>query len=99
MTSHQIISHQMRCVHIQSSSPSYLLLASLDAARAHAQLHDTFHEPLEAAAAARQLLRKLPSGSALLDDHIVTGDACIVRMDLLLTPCREMFSAESCRPS
>ncbi|BDA50669.1 Arginine decarboxylase [Coccomyxa sp. Obi] len=68
---------------LQSSSPSYLLLASLDAARAHAQLPDTFHEPLEAAAAARQLLRELPSGSALLDDHIVTGSAGVHEMDPL----------------
>ena len=57
---------------VKSSSPSYLLLASLDSARAHAQLPDTFREPLEAAAAARKLLRQLP-GSGLLDDHIQTG--------------------------
>ncbi|CAL8465074.1 g4609 [Coccomyxa elongata] len=68
---------------LQSSSPSYLLLASLDAARAHAQLHDTFNEPLEAAAAARQLLRQLPTGSGLLDDHILTGSDGVHEIDPL----------------
>ncbi|EIE20455.1 PLP-dependent transferase [Coccomyxa subellipsoidea C-169] len=78
--SHECISRALQT--LQSSSPSYLLLASLDAARAHAQLPDTFQEPLDAAAAARQLLRELP-GSGLLDDHIQTGTDGIHGVDPL----------------
>lgn len=63
---------------MQSSSPSFLLLASLDAARAHAQLPGTFQEPIQAAAAAKQLLSRLP-GMALLDEHIHIGRVLLSR--------------------
>ncbi len=57
---------------LQTSSPSYLLMTSLDAARAHAQLPGTFQEPMEAAALARQRLRQLP-GISLLHDSLTPG--------------------------
>lgn len=47
-------------------------MTSLDAARAHAQLQGTFQEPLEAAALARQQLRRLP-GISLLHDSVTPG--------------------------
>jgi arginine/lysine/ornithine decarboxylase len=56
----------------QTSSPSYLLMSSLDAARAHAQLPGTFSEPLQAAALANARLRDLP-GIALLHDRLTPG--------------------------
>ncbi len=67
---------------MQSSSPSYLLLASLDAARAHAQLPGTFQEPVQAAELAKKLLSGL-SGITLLGQHVRVGedtscgDACM----------------------
>jgi arginine/lysine/ornithine decarboxylase len=59
---------------LQTSSPSYLLLASLDAARAQAQDPDTFQEPLRAAELARERLRSL-NGISLLEDHVKPGVA------------------------
>lgn len=44
---------QKPCAAVQSSSPSYLLMASLDAARAAAAAPGAFDEALAAAAAAR----------------------------------------------
>lgn len=46
---------------LQSSSPSYLLMASLDAARAAAVEPGAWDEPLAAAAAARHAAAQLPS--------------------------------------
>lgn len=45
---------------MQSSSPSYLLMASLDAARAAAVEPGAWDEPLAAAAAARHAAAELP---------------------------------------
>ncbi|KAK9812987.1 hypothetical protein WJX72_006835 [[Myrmecia] bisecta] len=56
---------------LQSSSPSYLLLASLDAARAHAQVPASSCEPLQAAEAIRQSLDGLP-GIGLLDERHIS---------------------------
>lgn len=56
----------------QTSSPSYLLLASLDAARAAAQRPGAWDAPLEAARQARAGLRALP-GLVLLDDCAAAG--------------------------
>ena len=61
----------------QSSSPSYLLLASLDAARAHAQDESMFSTPLAAAQAIRAELRLLEKVT-LLDFH-VTGDHSLTK--------------------
>ena len=57
---------------MQTSSPSYLLMSSLDAARAHAQLPATFLEPIQAAALANTQLRTLP-GISLLHDRLTPG--------------------------
>ena len=45
---------------LQSSSPSYILMASLDAARAQAQIPGSFQEALDAAARAREALSTMP---------------------------------------
>ena len=45
---------------MQSSSPSYLLMASLDGARAHAQQAGVWEQPLAAGHAIRKGLRHLP---------------------------------------
>lgn len=50
---------------LQTSSPSYILLASLDAARRHAAAPDTWATPLAVAAAARAGLTALPGLSLL----------------------------------
>ena len=52
----------------QSSSPSYLLLASLDGARAAAAAPSAFDAPLAAADLARSAVRKLPRLQVLGDD-------------------------------
>jgi arginine decarboxylase len=61
------------CWGAQTSSPSYLLLASLDAARAEAQRSVTFEEPLAAARAARAALVKMPGVSVLSPDNVSAG--------------------------
>jgi arginine/lysine/ornithine decarboxylase len=50
---------------LQTSSPSYILLASLDAARRHAAAPDTWDTPLAVAAAAKAGLAALPGLSLL----------------------------------
>ena len=65
----------------QTSSPSYLLMSSLDAARAHAQLPGTFSEPLQAAALANAQLRRLP-GLAILHDRLTPGAQSMPGHDL-----------------
>ncbi|GMH45380.1 hypothetical protein BSKO_13337 [Bryopsis sp. KO-2023] len=55
---------------LQTSSPSYLLMASLDAARKQCQNPKLFSKPLHAAETARKMLRKLPE-VRLLEDGIV----------------------------
>lgn len=52
---------------LQTSSPSYILLASLDAARRHAFTPGVWHTPVAAAAAARVQLADIP-GLGLLQD-------------------------------
>lgn len=47
-------------MHLQSSSPSYLLMASLDGARAHAQQEGVWEQPLAASHAIRNALLQLP---------------------------------------
>ena len=60
------------CMRLQTSSPSYLLMASLDAARAAAQAPGAWDAPLEAARLARAGLRALP-GLLLLEDCAPAG--------------------------
>lgn len=57
---------------LQTSSPSYLLMASLDAARAAAQAPGAWDAPLEAARLARAGLRALP-GLLLLEECAPAG--------------------------
>lgn len=59
------------CACVQSSSPSYLLMASLDGARAHAQQAGVWKQPLAASHAIREGLRCLPDLPLLSAD---TGD-------------------------
>lgn len=57
---------------LQTSSPSYLLMASLDAARAAAQAPGAWDAPLEAARLTRAGLRALPR-LLLLEDCTPAG--------------------------
>ena len=59
---------------LQSSSPSYLLMASLDAARAHAFAAGAWARPLAVADAARAGLRRVPGIALLGDDGGGGGD-------------------------
>ncbi|KAF8056842.1 speA [Scenedesmus sp. PABB004] len=67
---------------LQTSSPSYLLLASLDAARAHAARPGAWDAPLAVAAAARAGLARLP-GLALLQAGACASDASVAGFDPL----------------
>lgn len=60
---------------MQTSSPSYLLMASLDGARAHAQQQGIWEEPLAASHAIREGLLQLPS-LQLLSAHQVGMCTC-----------------------
>lgn len=55
---------------LQTSSPSYLLMASLDAARAQASNPAAFEECLAAAALARRRLAQLPGVRLLSVEHV-----------------------------
>lgn len=56
---------------MQSSSPSYILMSSLDAARAQAADPAAFSEPLAAAALARRRLQQLPGVAVLSEEHVL----------------------------
>lgn len=55
---------------VQSSSPSYLLMASLDGARAHAQQEGVWEEPLRAGQAISVALQELPGLEVLSQKHV-----------------------------
>lgn len=55
---------------LQSSSPSYLLMASLDAARQQAASPGVFSEPLAAAELARRSLQSIPGVRILSQEHL-----------------------------
>ena len=55
---------------LQSSSPSYLLMASLDGARAHAQQEGVWEEPLRAGRAISAALQELPGLDVLSYKHV-----------------------------
>lgn len=59
---------------LQSSSPSYLLMASLDGATAHAQQQGIWEEPLRAGRALSVALQELPGLEVLSQSH--AGEAC-----------------------
>ena len=59
---------------VQSSSPSYLLLASLDAARAQAAQPEAHERGLAAAAAVRWAVAQLPSLRLLTLDQVVAAE-------------------------
>lgn len=61
---------------LQSSSPSYLLLASLDAARAQAAQPSAHDEAVQAALHARQQLQRLPGVQLLSLDGIAGESGC-----------------------
>ncbi|KAK9833408.1 hypothetical protein WJX81_002549 [Elliptochloris bilobata] len=67
---------------LQTSSPSYLLMASLDAARAAAQQPGAWDAPLHAARLARAGLRALP-GLTLLEDFAAAGSPGVHALDPL----------------
>jgi arginine/lysine/ornithine decarboxylase len=67
---------------LQTSSPSYLLLASLDAARRHAQEPGVWAAPCAAAAAARAGLAQLP-GLRLLQGGGCGSEASVAGFDPL----------------
>jgi arginine/lysine/ornithine decarboxylase len=67
---------------LQTSSPSYLLLASLDAARRHAAAPGTWDTPLAAAAAARARLQATP-GLTLLQAGSCGSDGSVAGWDPL----------------
>lgn len=58
---------------LQSSSPSYLLMASLDGARAHAQQQGVWEEPLRAGRAISSALQELPGLDMLSQNHVGAG--------------------------
>lgn len=60
---------------LQSSSPSYLLLASLDAARAQAAEPAAHDEAVRAALHARQQLQQLPGVQVLCQESVAGADA------------------------
>ncbi|KAL3155894.1 hypothetical protein ABBQ32_012894 [Trebouxia sp. C0010 RCD-2024] len=66
---------------LQSSSPSYLLMASLDGARAHAQQQGVWEEPLRAGRAISSALQELPGLEVLSQDHV--GIDAVVAVDPL----------------
>lgn len=55
---------------LQSSSPSYLFMASLDAARAHAQQEGIWEEPFRAGTAISAALQELPGLEVLSHKHV-----------------------------
>ncbi|KAL3145890.1 hypothetical protein ABBQ38_015259 [Trebouxia sp. C0009 RCD-2024] len=66
---------------LQSSSPSYLLMASLDGARAHAQQQGVWEEPLRAGRAISSALQELPGLDMLSQNHV--GRDAVVAVDPL----------------
>lgn len=68
---------------LQTSSPSYILLASLDAARRHTFTPGVWRQPLAAADAARDQLAQLPRLSLLQD-----GSCGCQESVLGFDPCR-----------
>ncbi len=74
---------KVRC-RLQTSSPSYLLMASLDAARHQAVQQSTWAEPARAAQRIRDGLAKLP-GISVLDRN---NCAC-AGMPLGTLPCQQ----------
>jgi arginine/lysine/ornithine decarboxylase len=67
---------------LQTSSPSYLLLASLDAARRHAAAPGTWDAPLAAAAAARAGLQTI-KGLTLLQHGSCGSEGSVAGWDPL----------------
>ena len=55
---------------VQSSSPSYLLMASMDGARAHAQQEGVWKEPLRAGQAISAALQELPGLEVFSHKHV-----------------------------
>lgn len=67
---------------LQTSSPSYILLSSLDGARRHAFTPGVWHTPAAAAAAAREQLAAVP-GLTLLQDGSCGAQESVLGFDLL----------------